>query len=147
MRGLHSLYLAAGLAVMSAFGCDAGKDAPKIPLNQPAAGEAQTSGALVGEAKAALDSGNILFRARAYDRALERYRRSSQLAPSELAPLLGILMVADVTKDTELRKKTMPLVRALNPAAQDTAAAVSHGEMFRSHPPIGRDSTPLPKQQ
>ncbi len=46
----------------------------------------------------ALDSGNMLFRAKAYDRALVQYRRSARLAPTELAPLLGILMVAEATK-------------------------------------------------
>ncbi len=150
MKGMHLLVLSACFAALSALACDSGKEEPKIPLAQPpegSAGEAAGSGSLVGEAKAALDSGNILFRARAYDGALERYRRSSQLAPSELAPLLGILMVADVTKDADLRKKTMPLVRALNPAAEDTAAAVSHGELFRSHPPIGRETPPVRSQQ
>ncbi len=69
------------------------------------------------DAKTALDSGNILFRARSYDRALAQYRRSARLAPTELAPLLGILMVTDVTKNAKLADSTLSRMRELNPGA------------------------------
>ena len=82
----------------------------------------------------ALDSANLLFRAKAYDRALAEYRRSARLAPSELAPLLGILMVADVTKNKTLADSTMPRIRELNPAAVDTA--MSHAELLKAHPRV-----------
>jgi hypothetical protein len=125
--------LAAAAAV---WGC-ADRDAPKTPLDQSDPGRMGTSTAtsqstIGGEAKVALDSGNMLFRAKAYDRALAEYRRSARLAPSELAPLLGILMVADVTKNRTLADSTMPRIRALNPAAVDTA--MSHAELLKAHP-------------
>jgi len=125
------------LAIAVTFsGC--GGEAPKVPLGHPNPGSigsrgAATSGAIGGEAKTALDSGNILFRAKAYDRALVQYRRSARLAPTELAPLLGILMVADVTKNAKLADSTLSRMRELNPAATDSSAATSHREMVDVH--------------
>lgn len=111
---------------------------PKIPLGQANAGStgtsgASTTGAIGGEAKTALDSGNMLFRAKAYDRALAQYRRSARLAPTELAPLLGILMVTDVTKNAKLADSTLSRMRELNPAAADSSAAMSHAEILEAH--------------
>lgn len=126
--------LAAAVAV-AVWGCG-NRDAPKTPLDQSdprsiGTSAAGASGAIGGEAKVALDSANVLFRAKAYDRALAQYRRSARLAPTELAPLLGILMVADVTKNTVLADSTMPRIRELNPAAADTA--MSHAEILDAH--------------
>jgi hypothetical protein len=114
------------------------REAPKIPLAQAnqgtiGASEAATPGAMGGEAKTALDSGNMLFRAKAYDRALAQYRRSARLAPTELAPLLGILMVTDVTKNAKLADSTLLRMRELNPAAADSSAAMSHAEIVGVH--------------
>ncbi len=126
------------VAAVAVWGCGgSNRDAPKTPLDQSDPGSMGTSaasspGAIGGEAKVALDSANLLFRAKAYDRALAEYRRSARLAPSELAPLLGILMVADATKNTVLADSTMPRIRALNPAAVDTA--MSHAELLKAHP-------------
>jgi hypothetical protein len=92
----------------------------------------------------ALDSGNLLFRAKAYDGALEQYRRSARLAPTELAPLFGILMVTDVTKDARLADSTRARMRKLDPAAADSSAAMSHAEIVHVHahapkaPPVPR---------
>ena len=93
-------------AAVMIWGCG-GSEAPKIPLGHPDVGEigrseAEAPGAMGGEAKTALDSANMLFRAKDYGRALAQYRRSAGLAPTELAPLLGILMVTDVTKNARL---------------------------------------------
>jgi hypothetical protein len=141
-------------AAMTIWGCGgSNRDAPKIPLDRanPASigtTEAATPGALVGAAKTALDSGNILFRAKAYDRALAQYRRSAQLAPTELAPLLGILMVTDVTKNAKLADSTLSRMRKLNPAAADSSAAMSHAEIVDVHsrtskaPPVPRAKRP-----
>ena len=125
------------VAAVAVWGCGgSNRDAPKTPLDQSDPGSmgsaAASPGAIGGEAKVALDSANMLFRAKAYDRALAEYRRSARLAPSELAPLLGILMVADVTKNTMLADSTMPRIRELNPAAVDTAR--SHAELLKAHP-------------
>ncbi len=113
-------------------------EAPKIPLDQANSGSNGRSGAAVPgamgrDAKTALDSGNILFRARAYDRALALYRRSARLAPTELAPLLGILMVTEVTKNAKLADSTLSRMRELNPGAADSSAAKSHAEILDAH--------------
>jgi hypothetical protein len=138
-------------AAVTIWGCG-GSEAPKIPLGQPKAGSigtsgASTQGAIGGDAKTALDSGNILFRAKAYDRALAQYRRSARLAPTELAPLFGILMVTDVTKNAQLADSTLARMRELNPAAADSSAAMSHAEILDAHNRAKKAPPPLPKKQ
>ena len=140
-------------AAATIWGCGgSNRDTPKIPLDQANRVTAADGGAAVpvgisGEAKTALDSGNMLFRARAYDRALAQYRRSARLAPTELAPLLGILMVTDVTKNAKLADSTLSRMRELNPAAADSSAAMSHAEIFKAHSRAKKASPPLPKKQ
>jgi hypothetical protein len=142
--------LAAAVAVWGCGGCN--REAPKIPLDQVNTGSTGTSGAsttgpIGGEAKTALDSGNILFRAKAYDRALAQYRRSARLAPTELAPLLGILMVTDVTKNAKLADSTRSRMRELNPAAADSSAAKSHAEILEAHSRARKAPPPRAKKQ
>ena len=98
--------------------------------------------AITGEAKLALDSGNRLFRAKVYDEALAQYQRSAVLAPTALAPLLGIMMVADVTKDAKLTEATLPRIRKLNPALADSSTAMSHSKMIEAHPRTGTSAPP-----
>ena len=124
-------------AAVTMWACG-GSDAPKMPLGHPNVGGngrsgAETPGAMGGEAKTALDSGNMLFRAKDYGRALAQYRRSAGLAPAELAPLLGILMVTDVTKNAKLADSTLARIRELNPAAADSSAAMTHAEILEAH--------------
>jgi hypothetical protein len=140
MRSLRVSRFGFCLAVaVTIWGCNrSNREAPKIPLDQANAGSTGRSGASItgavdGEAKMALDSGNMLFRAKAYDRALAQYRRSAQLAPTELAPLFGILMVTDVTKNAKLADSTRARMRELNPAAADSSAAMSHAEILDAH--------------
>jgi len=99
------------------------------------------------EAKAAIDSGNVLFRAKAYDQALVQYQRSAQLAPTESAPLLGILMVADVTKNAKLADSTLARVRALNPGAADSSAAMSQAEILDIHSGMKKATPPAPAKK
>lgn len=137
-------------AAVTIWGCGR-SEAPKIPLDQAnhgtiAANEAATPGALGGEAKVALDSGNILFRAKVYERALVQYRLSARLAPTELAPLLGILMVTDVTKNAKLADSTLSRIREMNPAAADSAAAMSHAEILKAHSRARKVPPPPPAQ-
>lgn len=132
---IDSVVVRSGLsifAVVLLLGCD-GRDAPKIPLGQagPGAGEASAP-AITGEARTALDSANALFRVKAYDRALAQYRRSAALAPAELAPLLGVLMVAEATKDTKLAERTRARIRQLDPAVADSSA-MGHAELIELH--------------
>jgi hypothetical protein len=125
-------------AAMAIGACSGDRDAPKIPLDHARTASAGTSAAetrigITGEAKIALDSGNTLFRAKAYDRALAQYRRSARLAPTELAPLFGILMVTDVTKDAKLADSTRARMRELNPALTDSSVAMSHADIVGVH--------------
>jgi hypothetical protein len=139
----------AAAAIISGCG---GSEAPKLPLGHPTSGVsgsrgAETPSAMSGEAKAALDSGNILFRAKAFDRALAQYRRSAGLAPTEVAPLLGILMVTDVTKNARLADSTLARIRELNPAAADSSAAMSHAEILKAHARARKAPRSPPKKQ
>ena len=113
--------------------CD-GREAPKTPLGE------STSGAsgITGDARIALDSGNLLFRAKTYDAALAQYERAARLAPAEAAPLLGIMMVADVKKDQRLADATLVRMKKLNPALADTAAVSAHSKAMKQHPPVGK---------
>lgn len=118
------------------------REAPKIPLGQAQSTTSTVSGApnveanpapMSEEFKTALDSGNILYRAKAYDAALAQYRRSAEIAPTESAPLVGILMVADVTKNRKLADSAIALMRKQTPALPDSAAAMSQAEILRIH--------------
>lgn len=115
-----------------------GSDAPKTPL-----GAARPTDAVEGmagytaEARHALDSGNNLFRLKDYGAALAQYRRSSELAPAELAPLLGIMMVSDATSNAKLREETLPRIRRLDPGAADSAVVMPHSKIINAHPGSG----------
>jgi hypothetical protein len=139
----------AAAAIISGCG---GSEAPKLPLGHPTSGVssgrgAETPSRISGEAKAALDSGNLLFRAKAFDRALAQYRRSAQLAPTELAPLLGILMVTDVTRNARLADSTLSRMRELSPAAADSSAAMTHAEILEAHSRVRKPPPPPKKKQ
>lgn len=141
MKRIIALGAAVSVAGVSLLGC--GKsDAPKIPLgaapvtttapvNPPMSGP-------TGEARVALDSGNALFRAKAYDQALVQYKRSADLAPNEASPLLGIMMVADVTKDSKLAEATLPRLRKLDASLADSAVILPHSKMMQAHPTTGK---------
>jgi len=120
------------VAVLCMLCVACGKDnAPKVPL-----GHQQARNELVGAAKVALDSGNALFRAKAYEGALAQYQRASELAPSETAPILGILMVADVTRNAKLSESTLARLRKLDPSLADSSAVTPHSQMMRQHPKV-----------
>jgi hypothetical protein len=124
-------------AVVTICGCSS-KEAPKTPLGAAPTVAAGTNpsapSGLTGEAKVAIDSGNILFRLKAYDKALVQYSRSADLAPNEVAPLLGILMVADVTKNSKLASETLPRIRKIDPTMADSSAVTSHSKVMQAHP-------------
>lgn len=91
-----------------------------IPLDQAASPGLSPHGTvptITGEAKVALDSGNVLYSAKAYAPALAQYRRAAALAPDAEAPLFGMLMVASVTNDAALTDSATKLLRALNDSA------------------------------
>jgi hypothetical protein len=96
--------------------CGGGQDSPKVPLAQAArpdsAGLEAAAHALLGPAaKGALDSGNVLFRKKAYDAALAQYRAASILAPQHSAPLFGIYMVARATSNASLADSALAGIR------------------------------------
>lgn len=132
------------LAVVLIVGCGSRDD------GAPDAG-ADRSGPprITGEAKVALDSGNVLFRAKAYDLALAQYRRSAQLIPNDPTPIFGILMVGQATNNTRLTDSARARIRELNPSLADSTAT-GHEQIIDRHsaisttPPRARDSSPRP---
>ncbi|HEY7235053.1 MAG TPA: hypothetical protein VH539_12950 [Gemmatimonadaceae bacterium] len=72
----------------------------------------QQAHALLGPAaKAALDSGNVLFRKKAYAEALGQYRAAAALAPQHSAPLFGIYMVARATNNRAMADSALDGIR------------------------------------
>jgi hypothetical protein len=117
---MHHARTALLAGLLTAAACSSGADeTPKLPLGHPelgtGSGAAQPAApTIVGEAKVALDSGNVLYRARAYDLALAQYRRAAGLAPEEEAPLFGMLMIATATKNMQLADSATALIKALS---------------------------------
>lgn len=135
MKISAALLVAAG----ALFAACSANDTPKVPLGgeSVAAGDNQAApSGLTGDAKRAIDSGNVLFRAKAYDDALVQYERSAKLAPAEIAPLLGIMMVADMKKDSKLAEATLPRIRKLDPEMADTSLVPSHSKILQTHPKV-----------
>lgn len=135
------------LAALAIGACSkSADDAPKLPLGHPRVANQGRSGersppTIHGEAKVALDSGNILYTAKAYTLALAQYRRAATLAPDEEAPLFGMLMVANVTNDTRLADSATTLMRALNGPATGGSSTRSDSELTDIHPGV----TPIPR--
>lgn len=115
---MRTLRNGALLVVMLVVACKSEKDAPKLPLGHPdiaAGGQPAPARAVIGgEAKAALDSGNVLYKAKAYTSALAQYQRASTLAPEQEAPLIGMLMVANVTSNARLADSVTAKLRTMN---------------------------------
>ena len=111
--------------------CSGGNGAPKVPLAAAATDSSaramEAAHALLGPAaKAALDSGNVLFRRKAYDQALVEYRLAAELAPQHTAPLFGIQMVAAATKNRPLLDSALAGIRARNGALPAAASGAPH---------------------
>ena len=137
MKTVPGAVLLAMLA-LGACGRSAADDAPKLPLGHPRVATQGDSGerrgpTIRGEAKVALDSGNILYKAKAYPLALAQYRRAAVLAPDEEAPFFGVLMVANVTKNARLADSATTRIRELNASATGTSGALSAAELRDIH--------------
>ena len=137
MKTVPGAVLLATLA-LCACGRSAADDAPKLPLGHPRVAAQGDSGerngpTIRGEAKVVLDSGNILYKAKAYALALAQYRRAAMLAPDEEAPLFGVLMVANVTKNPRLADSATARIRELNASATGTSGALSAAELRDIH--------------
>ncbi|MGZ3372141.1 MAG: hypothetical protein ACXU9O_02795 [Gemmatimonadaceae bacterium] len=131
------------LAAGATFACSGRRDPPKVPLAKGGADSAsavEAAHALLGPAaKAALDSGNVLFRKKAYAAALAQYRAASALAPQHSAPLFGIYMVARATNNPVMADSALEGIRLRNGAIMaphvlsDTALQRMH-DSFRHRP-------------
>jgi hypothetical protein len=108
------------LLAIAVLACNAGDKAPKVPLAQQAPADSvhkaagvQTGApvALGPEAQKALDSGNVLFRKKAYAPALAQYRLASAHAPNHAAPYIGINMVAQATGNKALGDSALAAIR------------------------------------
>ena len=127
------------LAALAISACrESGEEARKLPLGHPRVANEDRPGersepTIHGEAKVALDSGNILYTAKTYTLALAQYRTAAALAPDEEAPLFGMLMVANVTKDAGLADSAKTLMRALKGPATVGSSALSESQLRDIH--------------
>ena len=107
------------LAILATLACSTRDESPKVPLGHPAGADSiraeQQAHALLGPAaKAALDSGNVLFRKKAFEGALAEYRAAAALAPQHSAPLFGIYMVARATNNKAMADSALAAIRLRN---------------------------------
>ena len=106
------------LMVVVALACDAGDKAPKVSLAQAKTDSAQRlagandAASLSPAAQTALDSANMLFRKKAYAEALTAYRTAASRAPAHEAPLIGMSMVAQATRNKALEDSVLAAIRA-----------------------------------
>ncbi len=108
------------LAALAAAACQS-KEPPKHPLGdadgaQPGQITVDTSAAarmnnphvlLSPNAKAALDSGNVLYKAGNYEGALAKYELAVKYAPANAAPYYGVYMAADKLGNKQLADSAM----------------------------------------
>jgi hypothetical protein len=137
---LHPRAVAAFVAAALAMtGCSTASDAPKVPLGQRApADSAQpvspAAHAIIGpRAKAALDSGNALYRKKQYAAALVHYREASELAPQHAAPFFGIYMVARATGDTAMADSALAGIRLRNGPLPPAPRSLHDSVLGRMH--------------
>ena len=118
------------LVACAIVACSTKDEPPKVPLGQitDTARAREQAHALLGPAaKAALDSGNVLFRKKAYTEALAQYRAAAELAPQHSAPLFGIYMVARATNNKAMADSALDGIRRRNgpmPAGPHSASPI-----------------------
>ena len=121
--------------LVCAAACGRGDGASKVSLAAKDSSERamQEAHSLLGpDAKAALDSGNALFRKKAYPEALAQYRLASDRAPQHSAPLFGIYMVARATNNGALADSALAGIRQRNGPLPTTQGGAPHGTMTDS---------------
>lgn len=134
LRRLNAIGL--GLAVVLA--CAGGDEAPKVSLAQARADSVHraagvVTGAMSADAQAALDSGNALFRSKAYGQALAQYRRAAAAAPSHAAPLFGVFMVARATGNGALADSALAGIRERGAAAPSGPLQLGDSTLDKIH--------------
>lgn len=140
-QGLIVLALA-----LAASACTVKQEAPKIPLSQATAADSArrvaAGHALIGPAaRAALDSGNVLYRRKEYGAALAQYRAASALAPQHAAPFFGIYMVARATRDTAMADSALAAIRARNGPMPTAPHSLNDSVLQRVHEQIRRKAS------
>jgi hypothetical protein len=125
--------------------CSSGQDAPKVPLSKTAPAPADSAGqeiaahALLGPAaRAALDSGNALFRKKSYAAALAQYQSASSLAPQHSAPLFGIYMVARATNNVAMADSALAGIRLRSGAMTPAPHSLTDSALQRMHDTLGK---------
>jgi hypothetical protein len=130
------------IAISSAIACSGGGNPPKVPLGAASAANpkaVEAAHALIGPAaKAALDSGNVLFRKKAYGDALAQYRAASALAPQHSAPLFGIYMVARATNNPVMAESALAGIRLRGGPMTSMPHPMPDTTAGRMHPPLGK---------
>lgn len=126
------------LATVGAGIACGGSDAPKVPLAQAAGvdnGRAvEAAHAIIGPAaRAELDSGNMLYRRKAYSEALVHYRSASALAPNHPAPFFGIYMVARAQNDTAMADSALTAIRLRNGPMAPAPHSMKDSAVRRMH--------------
>ncbi|MEO7456483.1 MAG: tetratricopeptide repeat protein [Gemmatimonadaceae bacterium] len=136
----HPMRAVALLAVTSAmFACSSGSDTPKVPLGERAPADstqpvAVGAHAIIGpRAKAALDSGNALYRKKEYAAALVHYREASELAPQHAAPFFGIYMVARATGKAAMADSALVDIRVRNGPLPPAPRSLHDSVLGRMH--------------
>lgn len=147
----RSLVRCAGLLAAALTISCTGSDAPKLPLAQGAVTDSaravESAHGLIGPAaRAALDSGNALYRKHEYINALEKYRSASALAPQHPAPFFGIYMVGRATNNRAMADSALSEIRLRNgpmtpvPHTVGDSAVRRMHEMIRSKTAAGASS-------
>jgi hypothetical protein len=137
MTGIRKVHTVLTLA-LAAAACTVREERPKIPLSKVSAADSArrvaSAHALIGPAaRAALDSGNELFRQKSYAAALARYRAASELAPQHAAPFFGIYMVARATHDSAMADSALAAIRVRNGPMPTTPHSVNDSVLRRIH--------------
>ena len=131
---------------LAAAACTVKQEAPKVPLSQATAADSArrvaSAHALLGPAaRAALDSGNVLYRKKAYAGALAQYRAASALAPQHAAPYFGIYMVARATRDSAMADSALAAIRIRNGPMPTAPHSVNDSVLQRIHEQIQRKAS------
>ena len=107
--------------------CSDGSAPPKVPLGERTPAPAMLPGGTASaapmaplppappinaDARAPLDSGNALFRRKAYGAALAQYRIAAQRAPEHAAPFFGIYMAAQALNNPRLADSALAGIKA-----------------------------------
>ena len=138
---IHSILRQSALMMVlcTAVACSPESDAPKVPLGQRVPADsaqpvAAAAHAVIGpRAKAALDSGNALYRKKQYAAALVHYREASELAPQHAAPFFGIYMVARATGKAAMADSALAAIRVRNGPLPPAPHTLHDSVLVRMH--------------